>query len=224
MLIVPKSKSNTALAVEQLRNLIFAGELPAGSDHLESELALRLGMSRTPVREAALTLEAQGLVEVRARKGIRVLPISIADMTEIYDVLTVLESMAAAQAAAKGYDAKSLEALERTIIEMENALAAEDRHTWADADDRFHTELVRLGGNSRVMSIVALMADQVRRVRSVTLYLRPLPVKSNKDHRGLLEAIRRGDSAAAQNIHKAHRIASKEVLIQLLTQNHLHSL
>ena len=59
-----KPVSNAQRAVQQLREMVFSGELPAGSDHLETELAERLGMSRTPVREAALLLESQGLVEM----------------------------------------------------------------------------------------------------------------------------------------------------------------
>lgn len=219
-----KSKSNSAKAVEQLRALIFSGELPAGSDHLESELALRLDMSRTPVREAALTLEGQGLLEVRARKGVRILPISIKDMEEIYDVLTQLESMAAADAAGQNYSPADLRLLEQTIVDMEAALAAGDREAWAAADDQFHTELVRLGGNSRVVSIVALMADQVRRAKTVTLHMRPLPTKSNKDHRDLVDAIKASDASRAREIHSAHRTEAKDVLITLLRKNRLHIL
>lgn len=220
----PKPKSNSALAVEKLRELIFSGALPAGSNHLETELALRLGMSRTPIREAALTLEAQGLVAVQARKGVRILPISIQDMEEIYDVLTVLESMAAGQAATHGYATTDLATLAQTITEMEAALNIADRDAWAAADDRFHTELVRLGGNSRVIAIVSMMVDQVRRAKAVTLFLRPLPVTSNKAHRQVLEAIAAGDAAQAESIHRGHRIAAKETLIRLLTQSRLNLL
>lgn len=219
-----KSKSNTVVAIEQLRELIFSGALPAGSNHLETELALRLGMSRTPVREAALTLEAQGLVEVQARRGVRILPISIRDMEEIYDVLTALESMAAGQAAERLYEQPHLAALAQTLNDMETALGREDREAWAAADDRFHSELVRLGGNSRVIGIVALMADQVRRAKAVTLYLRPLPVQSNQDHRDVLQAIANGDAERAQRIHRNHRAAAKETLMQLLSQSRLHML
>ncbi|MBU0781554.1 MAG: GntR family transcriptional regulator, partial [Alphaproteobacteria bacterium] len=107
--------SSTQRAVQSLRELIFCGELPAGSDHLEAELAERFGMSRTPVREAALVLESQGLVEMRPRKGIRILPVSADDMREIYDVLTELESFAAQQAALQGYQASDLKKLEAAI-------------------------------------------------------------------------------------------------------------
>ena len=220
----PKIKNNYAIAVEKLRELIFSGALMAGSNHLESELALRLGMSRTPVREAALTLEAQGLVEVQARRGVRILPISVQDMEEIYDVLTVLESMAAAKAAERHLKRDDLVELGATISAMDAALAQNDRVAWANADDRFHTELVRLGGNSRVEAIVALMADQVRRAKAVTLYMRALPLKSNEDHRNVLDAIAQGDPQRAQQVHRSHRIVAKQTLIQLLTQNRLHML
>jgi len=216
-----KPMSNTARAVEKLRELIFSGALAPGSNHLETELADRLGMSRTPIREATLTLQAQGLLEVRARRGVRILPISARDMEEIYDVLTVLESMAAGDAAKAGYGHEDLAVLAGTIADMEEALAAENRHAWADADDRFHAELVRLGGNQRVVSIVTLMADQVRRARAVTLFIRPLPLQSNADHRQVLDAIRSGDHARAQAVHRTHRMGAKAVLLRLLRQNNL---
>lgn len=214
-------RSQSLRAFEELRAMILNGDLGAGTDHLESELAERLGMSRTPVREAALMLEAQGLVDVRPRKGLRVLALSSQDMYEIYEVLTELESLAAERAAQMGYGDDDLAELTSTISDMEVALAAEDREAWAQADDRFHTELARLGGNSRVISIVGMMANQVRRARRLTLYMRPLPVKSNEDHRRVLEAIRAGRAEDARQIHRTHRIVARGVLTDLLEQNRL---
>ena len=115
---------------------IFSGELAAGSDHLESELAGLLDMSRTPVREAVLTLESQGLLELRPRKGVRILPLSPEDMAEIYNVLTELESHAAERAAASGYDETELAPLAQAIDDMDAAIAATDLDAWAAADDR----------------------------------------------------------------------------------------
>lgn len=219
-----KGRSSAASAVEQLRQLIFDGELAAGSNHLESELAEMLGLSRTPVREAALSLEAQGLIEVRPRKGVRILPLSPSDMRDVYDVLTALEGLAAANAAKAGLDRDDLAGLAASIDDMDTALATEDRRRWATADDAFHTELVRLGGNSRVVAIVGMMADQVRRARAVTLFIRPLPTQSNNDHRAVLDAILAGDADAAQQIHTAHRTMAKAVLLDLLEKHQLQRL
>ncbi|GHD44613.1 GntR family transcriptional regulator [Thalassobaculum fulvum] len=208
--------SQTRRATALLREMIVTNRLPPGSNHLETELAELLGMSRTPVREAAIALEAQGLVEVRPRHGIRVLPVSAADMEEIYSVLTELESLAASNLARSRPPAEALTELTGLVDEMDAALDAGDRPRWAAADDAFHGTLVRLAGNRRLEAIVETMSDQVRRARLVTLFLRPEPRGSNADHRRLIEAIAAGDADAARAIHRAHRIAAKDTMIRLL--------
>lgn len=213
--------SNTQRAVNELRTLIMRGELPAGSNHLEAELAERFGMSRTPIREAALILEGAGLLKMQQRKGIRILPISARDMGEVYDVLTELESLAAEDAARQNYGEAELALMSQLVEEMETALQRDDLEAWADADDRFHIELVRLGGNSRVLAIVGMVRDQVCRVRSMTLYLRPIPTESNEDHRKVLDAIRRGDPAEARRVHRSHRSRAKNMLMGLLEKHRL---
>lgn len=216
-----KALSSSQRAIQELRERIFSGELSAGSDHLESELASLLEMSRTPVREAVLTLESQGLLELRPRKGVRILPLSPEDMAEIYDVLTELEGHAAEQAASAGYGEKDLAYLARAIDDMDKAIAASDLDAWADADDRFHAELVRLGRNSRIESIVGMMSDQVRRARMTTLFMRPLPTKSNEDHRKVYDAIRDGRARKARETHREHRQHAKSIIVDLLKKHRL---
>lgn len=216
--------SNADRALSALRQMIFSGALMPGSDHLETELAERLGMSRTPVREAALMLQAQGLVEVRPRRGIRVLPVSAQDMADIYDILTELESLAAARAAEAAYSKPDLATLAETIRDMDAALAADDLRAWAEADDRFHRELVRLGGNARLSMIVSVMRDQVRRARVTTLFIRPKPSKSNTDHRTVYQAIAERNPARAHDAHHAHRRAARDMLVALLEKHQFHGL
>ena len=214
------TSANRALAA--LRQMIFDGELPAGSDHLEIELADRLGMSRTPVREALRALESQGLAELRPRRGIRVLPISAADMREIYDILTELESHAAARAA--GRTDADLAPLDRALVRMDHALAAKDLEAWAAADDDFHQTLVALAGNARLVSMVALLRDQVRRARRVTLHMRPWPEQSNSDHRALVAAIREGQADLAHDLHHAHCTRARQMLLALLERHQLRQI
>ncbi len=216
--------SNADRALSALRQMIFSGALMPGSDHLETELAERLGMSRTPVREAALMLQAQGLVEVRPRRGIRVLPVSAQDMADIYDILTELESLAAARAAEAAYSKPDLATLAETIRDMDAALAADDLRAWAEADDRFHRELVRLGGNARLSMIVSVMRDQVRRARATTLFIRPKPSKSNADHRTVYQAIAERNPVRAHDTHHAHRRAARDMLVALLEKHQFHGL
>ncbi len=219
-----KPQSATLVAMHKLRELIFSGDLVAGSNHLESELADRLNMSRTPVREATLMLEAAGLLEVQPRKGVRIKAISIRDMSEIYEVLTELESLAARKAAEANFNKADLAVLLESIDDMESALTREDREAWASADEAFHDELVRLGGNLHIETIVKNVNDQVRRARSFTLHMRPLPLKSNKDHKALYRAILKGDADKAQELHRQHRQNASVLLIKLLEKTGLKGL
>lgn len=217
-----KTKSNTQHAVEVLKNMILENRLASGSNHLEGELAALLGMSRTPIREATLILEAQGLVEVKPRHGVRIVSLSPEDMAEIYDILTELESLSAALAAEKNLPNSEFKIAEKAIKEMDIALERDDRVAWTAADDTFHAELVRLGGNNRIANIVGMYNDQVKRARLITLNLRPKPVKSNEDHRSVLDAIKRGDSKSARQLHTEHRVQAKNMIVAILQKFGFH--
>ncbi|MFC5585020.1 GntR family transcriptional regulator [Nitratireductor kimnyeongensis] len=214
-----KPQSQTQRAVTLLREMVISNKLLPGSNHLEAELAELLGMSRTPVREAAIILEGQGLVEVRPRRGVRVLPISPKDMEEIYSILTELESLAAHDLAMKGLSDSELAELRHHIEEMEHALEKDDRQLWAQVDDRFHRRLIQLAGNRRLQTIVSTYSDQVHRARLLTLYIRPAPHQSNADHRALVEAIAAGKAEEAREIHRQHRLQAKELMIELITSH-----
>ncbi|MEM9853691.1 MAG: GntR family transcriptional regulator [Pseudomonadota bacterium] len=214
--------SATLKAAEALRELIFKGILPPGSDHLEAELADRLGLSRTPVREALARLEAQGLVSIRPRRGARVIGLSARDMDDVYEILTALEATAAARAAALRPADAALSPMERAIEEMDRALEIGDLDVWAAADEAFHSALVTLSGNGRLIEAAAIYADQVRRARMITLRLRPPPHRSNEDHRAVLAAIRAGDSDLAHRLHAGHREAARKLLTDLIRTHQLN--
>jgi DNA-binding GntR family transcriptional regulator len=208
--------SQTQRATALLREMIITNRLPAGSMHLEAEIAALFGMSRTPVREAAIVLAGQGLVEVRPRRGIRVLPVSAEDMEEIYSILTELESLAAWQVATADTKRSDLEELRGLIDAMDGALEAQDRPAWAEADAEFHRRLVTLAGNRRLEAVVATFNDQVHRARMITLFLRPAPHRSNADHRRLVDALAAGDAEGARRIHRAHRMETKALMMDLI--------
>jgi DNA-binding GntR family transcriptional regulator len=209
-------------AIRAIKQMIVRNELSAGSNHLESELAERLNMSRTPVREALLVLEEQGLLEVQPRKGARILPLAAEDMSEIYQILTELEGLAAELAASRNHDPKEFAPARSAIREMDEALAKDDREAWAEADTRFHGELIRLSGNSRIAHVVGMFNSQVARARLLTLHLRPSPIKSNEDHRLVLSAIESGDPRAARRLHSRHRVAAGRLIIDILKKHRLH--
>ena len=151
----------------------------------------------------------------------RIAAISARDMGDVYDVLTELESLAAERAAEQAYAEIDLANLRRAIDDMDAALAGEDRAAWAEADARFHRELLRLGKNPRAERLAQQLEDQVRRAKAITLYMRPLPVRSNADHRAVLEAIAAQDPQEARQRHHAHRRAARDMLVGLLLSHKL---
>lgn len=219
-----KQPSQTQKAVAQLRSKILRNELPAGANVLETELADMLGMSRTPVREAILILESNGMVDVIPRRGFRIRPISARDMEEIYTILTELEAVAAEEVAKRGLSDAELGDLEALLNGMESALETDDRALWAEIDDTFHRNLVRLCENHHLESTVLNFHDQVHRARNFTLYMRPAPHKSNADHRSLVDAIAAGDAERARAIHRAHRIDAKKLLVEIISNRGIGAL
>lgn len=208
---------HTSPLVEQayasIRRRILDNAFPPGHQALESELAQELAISRTPVREAMIRLQQEGLVEVIPRHGMRVLPISPNDMAEIYTVLTALECAAAEIVAKRKPSAQELAPLVRATRDMDRALKASDLDAWAVADEEFHRTLVELAGNRMLEETVANFWDRAHRARMVTLRMRPLPVHSTNEHTALVERLRAGDAKGAVRVNREHRErASRELL------------
>ena len=209
-------RSQTLRAYDELRRRILHNEMPAGSQYLEQTLADELGMSRTPVREALIRLSDERLVEVKPRHGARILPVSAADMGEIYELLTALEALAARRVAERGLNAAQIARLDASVDAMNRALEHNDLQAWSTADGEFHNALVDLSGNKRLTQIVTMFRDQAYRARMQTLLLRPKPLQSNRDHAALVQAIRRRDGASAYEIHHRHRHEAGLMLLKLL--------
>jgi DNA-binding GntR family transcriptional regulator len=200
-------------AYQAIRQRILDNAWPPGHQALEQEVALALGMSRTPVREALIRLQNEGLVEVVPRHGMRVLPVSAGDMREIYENLTALECMAAELLARQQPDAKALKPLVKATQAMDKALAAGDLDAWAAADERFHAGLIALAGNRRLEATVSHYWDRAHRARMFSLRLRPKPEHSTREHRELVQRLAAGDAAGAAAVNRAHRErASRELL------------
>jgi DNA-binding GntR family transcriptional regulator len=205
-------------AYEQIRRRILDNVWPPGHRALEQEVALALGMSRTPVREALLRLQGEGLVEVIPRHGMRVLPVSPTDMREIYQILTALECLAAEQLAARRPGDAELAPLVAATQQMDAALQADDLDAWAAADERFHAHLVDLAGNRHLQATMLNYWDRAHRARMFTLRLRPKPVKSTQEHMQMVQMLKAGDAAAAAQVTRAHRERASRELVAIFEQ------
>ncbi len=211
--IAASAPSMVEAAYEQMRRRILDNIWPPGHRALEQEVALELGMSRTPVREALVQLQNEGLVEVIPRHGMRVLPVSPTDMREIYQILTALECMAAELLALRKPSDAELQPLMDASAAMDMALKADDLDAWARADESFHAQLLELAGNRQLQATVLNYWDRAHRARMFTLRLRPKPVNSTQEHGQLVDCLRRGDADGAARVNRAHRErANRELL------------
>src|SRR5690606_31049444 len=144
---------------------ILRGEMRAGMQFLEQELAELLEMSRTPVREATIRLAEERLVEVRPRHGVRILPIGATDIREIYELLTELEVFAARLLAERGLRNEDYSAMASALSKMDSALKSQDIDGWIAAEREFHIRLVSATDNTRLLDVCRILCDQSHHAR-----------------------------------------------------------
>ncbi|MFG6079748.1 GntR family transcriptional regulator [Paracoccus litorisediminis] len=206
-------------AYHDLRYRILTGRLAPGTTLLETELAGLLSLSRTPVREAVIKLEEEGLVEVRPRHGVTVKALSLQDFANILDVFSALEVRAFELTAERGLTPEQTRLLERMVEDMEVATASGDIARWSDLDDEFHSEVVALCGNQRLQTALNAFWGQQYRARMMILPTRPLPEESNAEHRSVLDALKQGDRALTRERHNAHRDRADKQQLELLSRS-----
>ncbi|SMF53067.1 DNA-binding transcriptional regulator, GntR family [Alteromonadaceae bacterium Bs31] len=215
------SLSRVEQAYRQLKNNILNNEFPPGYQALEPEIAKNLGVSRTPVREALIRLEAEKLIELIPRRGMRVLPLVAGDIIEINQVLTGLECMAVELLCKKKPSSDVLQPMEDSVEEMYSALDVDDIDSWAEAEEKFHRLLVSLAGNKRLAVQVDNVRAQAYRARKITLKLRPKPVSSTSGYAEVFEAITAGDWRKAKQRHYELRNEISEILTEVLDRYQL---
>ena len=218
-----KRESRVDQAYAEIRRRILDNHYAPGHHVLEQELAADLGMSRTPVREALVRLQNERFVQLIPRHGMRVVPLSIQELREVYEVLTSLELTAIERLARADLDEEALAAIEKPVDEMDSAVKKKDVDAWAQADERFHRTLVTLCGNQRLAAMVETLWEQSHRARMTTVRLRASLDQSNREHRALLDAIRQGDWRQARTRHAKHRERAMAEIVNLLRQTRLGS-
>lgn len=210
-------------AYEEIRRRILDNEYQPAQQVLEHELAADLGMSRTPVREALVRLQNEGFVRLIPRHGMRVVPLSLADLRDMYEVLTALEMTAVERLVKLERSSEVLAPLEKALDDMDRALASGNVDSWVQADERFHRTLIELSGNARLAAMAFSVWEQGHRARMMTVRFRTSLQQSNQEHRALVDAIRRGDLDAARAEHSAHRGRTSREIVKLLEQTRFGS-
>jgi DNA-binding GntR family transcriptional regulator len=187
--------------VARLRQAIITGDLPPKSRLIEPELARQLNVSRTPLREAIRQLEAEGFVTTVPRVGCFVSEITAQDVDDLYAIRTVIEGLAARQAAESPDPAKR-EILEKILTDL--ARRTGDYRQYHEISGKFHDVIVGLSGNRRLQGIYQSLAQHVSRMRTLSLAVRGRPQVSLQGHKRIASAILHGQGAEAERAMRAH--------------------
>jgi DNA-binding GntR family transcriptional regulator len=187
--------------VARLRDAIVAGGLPPKTRLMEPELAKRLSVSRTPLREAIRQLEAEGLLATIPRVGTFVTEVTHRDLEDIYAIRAVLEGLAARQAAENPDPAKA-PTLQAILAEL--AQKTTDYRVYHEAAGRFHDAVFALSGNQRLEAMYHALTHQVARLRTMSLAVGTRPEVSLREHRRIASAILRGKGPEAERLMRSH--------------------
>ncbi|ASM78732.1 GntR family transcriptional regulator [Vitreoscilla filiformis] len=186
---------------ERVREQIFNRELEPGSWIDEQRLAAEYGISRTPLREALKVLAVEGLVTMKVRRGAYVTEMSAQDVTQVYRLLALLESDAAAEVAEKA-SAADLAELQTLHDQLEAQVGQRDQ--FFATNERFHMHLLALGGNRWRGQIVTDLRKMMKLNRHHSLFRQGRLAESLAEHRALMQALLARDTEAAARLMKCH--------------------
>ena len=194
-----------------LRTAIITGEFAPGERLMEIALAERLGVSRTPVREAIRKLELEGLVVMIPRRGAEVARITEAGLKEVLEVRCALEELAVELACKRG-DKASLEQLKEAHQGFVEAVRKGDTLEITNQDEAFHECIFEMSRNKRLVSVVHHLKEQMFRYRMEYVKDGSYHEELIREHEKLLQAIGKGREEEAREIMK-HHIQNQEKMI-----------
>jgi phosphonate utilization transcriptional regulator len=204
-----QSNSLAMLVEREIERMILAGDLPAGSKLTEANIALELGVSRGPVREAFRALEASGLVQLEKNRGVYVRQISVREADEIFELRAVLDEFVGRRLAETATSAQ-LRELRQIVERMEKATTRNDVDAYLAANLDFHDRLVELTGNAKLLNTYRRLVNELSLFRRTTLAQGGRMPASTREHREIVDRIAARQAAAAGRALHDHAMASRE--------------
>lgn len=211
------SLSDTAYS--ELRSRITTLEIPPGSSFSEAQIALELGLSKTPVREALTRLRQEGFVTVEPGAGYRAAEVTIKDTRELFALRVLLEGEAAALAASQAVRMADLRQLEELCVSTYAPADTGSVDRFLQANTQFHLMVGRASGSVRLAQLLEVMLVQMERLFRIGLLLSSRAEEIVHEHRALLEAIMAGDGEMARQVAVAQVRASQRMVIDALVSS-----
>jgi DNA-binding GntR family transcriptional regulator len=207
-----RNRSLSSAAQEEIEKLILSGELAAGAKVGEAEMALRLGVSRGPIREAFRGLEEIGLIRFEKNRGAFVREVDLARANENYVVRGALEALAASILAEKitGDEISEL----RTIVDrMEKAVSRDKDKDYAALNLRLHQRIVEMTGNTKLTETYSRIIKELMLFRRRSL----APHPTLHEHRDIVEKIAAHDTAGASRAILDHVESARQRILAIYT-------
>ena len=186
-----------------LRRAILRGELKPGECLMEIQLANKLGVSRTPIREAIRKLELEGLVLMIPRKGAEVAEITEKNLRDVLEVRCALEELAV-QLACDRIDRARLRELHAAAAHFKEVLGNADITELAEADEAFHDVIFQATGNNRLIQLLNNLREQMYRYRIEYLKKKECYPQLLKEHAQIMHAIEEHNKEKATEITTQH--------------------
>lgn len=202
---------------QYLKNEILKGEFKTGERLVERELAEKLQISRTPIREALLRLESQGFVTTVPRKGVIVSQISYEQVLEVFSILSALEVLAV-QLAAERLDQETVRELDSMIMEIDRLLEKAGDEDISQFHIRINDFLYKASKSPRLYDMLIDLVDYIRAFANVGYEVPGRMKEALKEHRDILIAVREGNVAEAMKLTREHIENSRNAYIRTIDE------
>lgn len=214
----------TERAYERIHRDILSCVIAPGSEISEAQLCGQYKLGKAGVRVALTKLCHDGLVRAIPRRGYRVVPVTLQDVHDVFELRLMLEPAAARMAAGK-VSVQALKAQDEACGAGYEPGDAKSTSRFLEANKAFHVTIARAAGNARLAAAIEHLLDEMTRLLHLGLGLRKGPLEMQHEHRNLVKALARGDGESAERISREQIEASRNMVVSaILTSRSVMSL
>ena len=203
---------------QKIREAITYGKLNPGERLVEHQVCESFQVGRTPLREALRRLQTEGYVDFVPNKGVTISKLSIDDVEQIYNIISILEGYAAEMAAHRltKEDMKALISLHERMIELNSK---QNFGAWVEQNALFHAHIVQASGNQHLSNLITGLRDRLYRYRFLSVTILGQSGKYSEDHEKILTAFRGKKAQQAGKLMRNHVLYVSKLMIDLLRQS-----
>ncbi|HEX2824815.1 MAG TPA: GntR family transcriptional regulator [Burkholderiales bacterium] len=205
----------TERAYERIHRDIISCAIQPGSEISENELATQYKLGKAAVRVALTRLAHDGLVRAIPRRGYMVVPVTLKDIHDVFELRLMLEPPAARMAAGK-VNMQRLKGYDDVCREGYQPGDAKSTTRFLDANKAFHVEIARAAGNQRLAAAIEQLLDEMTRLLHLGLGLRKGPQDTLHEHKTLVKALARGDGGTAERISRDQIDAARNMVLSAI--------